>query len=169
MFLSGGLGQQPSIAQTRHITKKSPESGWGVATASNVFVIIWIICLWQNQCTFQRAIQSLFLEQSGCFDEPNLYFAYMAPLTIRCQHHSPTAYQSKLEPQNWAVHWHLPSILAILEHLIYEYAHFTTPRFSFTLARLPRNCNQKTYCPQVHPKRQKLCLHTVAPRTYLEQ
>lgn len=36
MFLGGGLGQQPPILQTKFckLVEESPESGWGVATAS---------------------------------------------------------------------------------------------------------------------------------------
>lgn len=48
MYRGGGFGRRPPIAQTRFsdvIESSSLEIGWGVATASSVFLNIFIIVL----------------------------------------------------------------------------------------------------------------------------
>lgn len=47
MFFGGGFGRRLPLTQTRFcdVIEKLPESAWGVATASSLFLHISVICL----------------------------------------------------------------------------------------------------------------------------
>lgn len=79
MFLSGGLAQRLSVAQARFcdVVEKSPDIGWGVATASSAFPHTSIICY-----KFAMKMVWLLLGQSCRFNEPNLYYVFVAPLRL---------------------------------------------------------------------------------------
>lgn len=82
MLLGDGPCQRPPIAQTRasDVTDKSPESNWGVATASYVFFNIYIDYLFEVSGNWQIGV-SRYRDKADFFTEPNLSFAFMASLT----------------------------------------------------------------------------------------